>query len=218
MIQKPHAVLFDWDNTLVDTWPTIGKAVNAAHRAMGMREWSDKEIRLNVARSLRDVFPIIYGDRWEEAKDVYYQTFSEVHIDMLKPLPKAEQVLKKYADTIPFIGVVSNKTGKYLRAEASHLGWGKYFKSLIGATDAPKDKPATDCVSVALQNSSMNISDKDNMQNLWFVGDSPVDIECAKNVGCVSVLVRKGKLDDDEFPVKPDIHVQTCEELIDLIQ
>jgi phosphoglycolate phosphatase len=217
-MQKPEAVLFDWDNTLVDTWPVIGKAINAAHRAMGMKEWTDQEIRLKVARSLRDVFPVIYGDRWLEAKDVYYQAFSEIHLDMLKPLPKAEQVLQKYSTEIPFTGVVSNKTGIYLRNEAKQLGWEKYFNTLVGATDAPKDKPAPECVHVALKESGIDISDDNyDMQNIWFVGDSPVDVECAKNIGCVSVLVREGELDDDEFYVKPDVHIQKCEDLMDLI-
>jgi len=31
---RPHAILFDWDNTLVDSWGTIHEALNAVMVAM----------------------------------------------------------------------------------------------------------------------------------------------------------------------------------------
>tara|TARA_R100001086_G_scaffold137349_1_gene71705 strand:- start:1375 stop:1527 length:153 start_codon:yes stop_codon:yes gene_type:complete len=36
----PRAVVFDWDNTLVDTWPIIHDALNHTFRAWGLREWT----------------------------------------------------------------------------------------------------------------------------------------------------------------------------------
>ena len=42
---KPRAILFDWDNTLVDSWTTINEAHNFLMRAMGMPEWSIEETR-----------------------------------------------------------------------------------------------------------------------------------------------------------------------------
>jgi phosphoglycolate phosphatase len=32
----PRAILFDWDNTLVDTWPTILDALNTTFEAFHM--------------------------------------------------------------------------------------------------------------------------------------------------------------------------------------
>lgn len=119
---RPKAILFDWDNTLVDTWPCIGRATNITLEAMGHKPWSPEEVRVRVAGSLRDAFPKIYGERWEEARDIYYKAFAAVHLDMLTALPGAEEMLREAARAGIFLGVVSNKTGKYLRAEADHLG------------------------------------------------------------------------------------------------
>ena len=35
LLRLPQAALFDWDNTLVDTWPVIHEAMNTTLSAMG---------------------------------------------------------------------------------------------------------------------------------------------------------------------------------------
>ncbi|PPR65951.1 MAG: hypothetical protein CFH03_00782, partial [Alphaproteobacteria bacterium MarineAlpha3_Bin2] len=37
---KPRAILFDWDNTLVDSWPTIIDALNVTLEAYGKTPWT----------------------------------------------------------------------------------------------------------------------------------------------------------------------------------
>ncbi len=39
----PRAIMFDWDNTLVDSWGTIHEALNFLMRAMDKPEWSIEE-------------------------------------------------------------------------------------------------------------------------------------------------------------------------------
>jgi len=66
-LRRPRAILFDWDNTLVDTWVTIHEALNFLMRAMDRPEWSLAETRERVRLSLREAFPLYFGERWEEA-------------------------------------------------------------------------------------------------------------------------------------------------------
>lgn len=183
-VPRPRALLFDWDNTLVDTWPCIGRATNITLETMGLKPWTPAEIRERVAGSLRDTFPKIYGDRWEQAREVYYRAFEQVHLEMLTELPGAGDFLAAAAKAGLYLGVVSNKTGKYLRQEAAHMGWDKHFKRLIGAQDAPRDKPEIDPVLMAMDASGLTL-DKD----VWFVGDAAIDVICAQNAGCTSVLL-----------------------------
>ena len=93
-LPRPRAILFDWDNTLVDTWPCIGRVTNITLETMGLKPWTSEEIRARVAGSLRDTFPKIYGERWEEARDVFYSAFANVHLEMLTALPNAEDMLR----------------------------------------------------------------------------------------------------------------------------
>ena len=53
----PRALVFDWDNTLVDSWEVIHVANSRTFEAMGLRPWTFEETRQNVAKSLRDAFP-----------------------------------------------------------------------------------------------------------------------------------------------------------------
>jgi phosphoglycolate phosphatase len=182
--QRPRAILFDWDNTLVDSWATIHEALNTVQGAMGMPLWSLADTVARTRLSLRDSFPRLFGDRWLEAREIYLDAFARVHLDRLAPLPGRAELLAGLAATGIFLGIVSNKTGPYLRREVEHLGWGRWFGSVVGAGDAEADKPHAAPVRLALSPSGIAAG-----AGVWYVGDNDTDIECAVNSGCVAVLL-----------------------------
>ncbi len=183
-LRRPRAILFDWDNTLVDSWATIHEALNFLMRAMDKPEWSLADTRERVRLSLREAFPMYFGDRWEEARDIYLGRFREIHLERLRSLPGREAMLRALAGEGIFLGVVSNKTGELLRREVAGLGWSELFGSIVGAGDAPTDKPAREPVHLALAPSGVPAGEE-----VWFVGDTAIDMECAQNSGCVAVLL-----------------------------
>lgn len=209
---KPVAIIFDWDNTLVDTWTTIHEALQFTFEAMGHEPWTRDETQSRVRQSLREAFPGLFGDRWEEAREIFFARFENIHIKRLKPLSDAEPLLLTLADADIGLCVVSNKTGRYLRAEAAHLGWQGYFLSLIGAGDAERDKPAPEAVFAALAGTEIEPGPE-----VWFVGDTNVDMEIAHRAGCVPILLHR-KPDDPEFRDWPPTHCFTsCGELLNCI-
>jgi phosphoglycolate phosphatase len=209
----PAAALFDWDNTLVDTWPVIHDAMNATLAAMGHPLWTLEETRARVRLALREAFPALFGDRWLEARDIYYARFRAIHLDRLAAMPGAEALLAAMAARGIHLGVVSNKSGDHLRREARHLGWDRYFARLVGATDARRDKPALEPVALALDGSGVASGPK-----VWFIGDTEIDLECAHNAGCVKVLVREIPPSDGEFiSFPPDLYFPGCRELETLV-
>jgi phosphoglycolate phosphatase len=185
MTSRPSALLFDWDNTLVDSWSVIHAAMNETLEVMGHPRWSRSEAETRIRASMRDSFPGLFGDRWRDAEKAFYAAFERLHMDQLVPLPGAADLLAWAASAGFYLGVVSNKRGPYLRKEAAYLGWDKYFAALAGAGDAAKDKPAREHVQLAL--------DPGNLQpgsHVWFIGDTDIDLICGHNNGCVPVLVR----------------------------
>jgi len=206
-VNKPKAIIFDWDNTLVDSWVIIQDAINATFDDFGMAHWTLAETQTRVAKSMRDSFPDLFGDEWERAGEIFYGHFESMHLDRLVPLPGAGDALETLASADIYLGVVSNKTGHLLRAEAVQLGWDKHFGHIIGATDAPRDKPAPDPVVMALGGSGIDIG-----PDVWFVGDAAVDLECAVNAGCVPVLVRAEAPKIGEFSDSaPTLHFRTAQ-------
>ncbi len=181
-LPKPEVILFDWDNTLVDTWPMIHTALNMTMRHMEHPEWSFEKVKSNVTKSMRDSFPELFKERWEEAAEHFQHSYRATHLENLKELVGAERMLAEAAK-VAKVGLVSNKRGDSLRKELAHLGWEKYVVTAVGSGDAAHDKPACDPVWMALE-----AMDAPRDAALWFVGDTVVDIECAKNIGATAVL------------------------------
>jgi len=207
--REPKALLFDWDNTLVDSWPVIHDALVVTFEAMGHEPWTLEETKGRVRRSLRDAFPALFGARWEEARQLYLDTFTSIHLERLAAISGAETLLRSLAEDGYYLGVVSNKTGRVLRREAEHLGWSRYFRRLVGAGDAPADKPDPAPVHAALAGSEIV------PEAVWFVGDTALDLECALRSGCVPVLLGNGDSAEGEFAkVKPVLQFSDCHQLL----
>lgn len=212
-LPPPRAILFDWDNTLVDNWSVIHAALNAAQTAMGQTPWTFAETKIHVRASARDSFPRMFGARWQEAQKIFYDTFQATHLEHLREMPGAGRMLGEMAARGIYLGVVSNKQGQYLRREAAHLGWTARFGQLVGATDAPRDKPAVDPVDMALKGSGIARG-----PGVWFVGDADIDLVCARNAGCVPVLIRAEAPVEGEFlEAPPAQYVADCRALAALV-
>lgn len=182
-LSKPKAILFDWDNTLVDTWPLIHRAMNVVMKHMGHAEWSFDQVKSNVKHSMRDAFPELFGERWQEAATLYQQSYRSLHLEEIAPLAGAQEVLKRIKAAGIYCAVVSNKRGPTLRLEVEQLGWQEYFLKTVGADDAERDKPHADPAIMALDGSGLAAVD-----GIWFVGDTGVDLECAHHIGASPIL------------------------------
>jgi phosphoglycolate phosphatase len=212
-LARPRAILFDWDNTLVDSWVTIHEALNITMAMMGQPLWSIQETKERVRLSLRESFPRHFGERWEEARQIYLDRFSAIHLDRLTALPGRGELLEGLAGEGIYMGVVSNKTGALLRREADVLGWSTRFGAIVGAGDAAADKPDIAPVRLALEPSGIAPGEM-----VWFVGDTGVDIECARASGCVPVLLG-GEMPEEEFVrCAPRLVLSDCSNLFRLIR
>ena len=184
-LTRPRAVLLDWDNTLVDSFGVIHTALNETLEAMGRSPRTFEETCRHTAKSMRNAFPALFGERWEEARDIFYRKYEANHLAQIRPLPGAVELLEALSGTGAYMAVVSNKSGKNLRKEAAHLEWDRYFARLVGANDAEEDKPAPAAVHLALSGSGVEAG-----PDVWFVGDNAIDVDCAEAAGCLPILLR----------------------------
>jgi phosphoglycolate phosphatase len=202
----PAALLYDWDNTLVDGWAGITAALNAAFARFDLPPWTVADSRARVRLSFRESFPALFGADWERARDIFLTELRARHLDHVTPMPGAVQAL---AAGRPWPqGVVSNKNGAFLRAEVDHLGWTGHFGAVIGAGDAAADKPyaapillALDCLGRAADRS------------VWYLGDTALDMQTARAAGVTSVLVGDAAHDGGIDRARPDIHFPSAFDL-----
>jgi len=183
--QAPTALIFDWDNTLVDSWATIHEALAVTFTHFGHKPWSMDEVKDQVRQSLRDSFPHYFGDKWEEARDIYLGNFEAIHLERCKPLAGASELLNRMTHEwgLP-AGIVSNKTGRLLRKEVDYLGWSAHFVSVLGAGDAVSDKPNPAPVEIIRKELT-----SPEAHNIWFVGDTDIDMACAHHSDCRAILI-----------------------------
>jgi phosphoglycolate phosphatase len=214
-LPRPKAILFDWDNTLADTWPIIHKSLHHTFTEMGKEPWTFEETKEKVHRSMRDAFPGIFGDRWEKASDLYQSFFRANHLNDLAVLEGALDVLEHlHKDEGIYVALVSNKTGENLRKEVTHLGWDKYFQKVVGAKDAAADKPAPEPIHMALEGSGIKPD-----EHVWLIGDSVTDLECAHNAGITPIFYGDANPKEPRFShCPPKKHLKNHRELLEFLK
>ncbi len=185
-IIAPKAFIFDWDNTLVDSWDMIYDIINHTLKTFRGETWPMEKIKESTHLSAKDNFPKIFGDKAEEALAELRRYAEENHtryLDSLKIMPGALNLLKYLkAEKIP-CAIVSNKHAKRLRLEVEHMGWNDYFTAVYGSTDFPHDKPNPYPAERAIE------ANKVAAIHTWFVGDTPADWDCARNSACHPIAV-----------------------------
>jgi phosphoglycolate phosphatase len=204
--ERPSVLLYDWDNTLVDGWAGITAALNAAFTAFGHALWTVEDTRNRVRAALRESFPIMFGDEWERARDIFYETLTHQHLSHVKPMDGVFDLLE--AGIAWPQGVVSNKAGKFLRREVVHLGWSRFFGPVIGAGDATADKPDPAPIHLALSQLGRTAD-----CSVWYMGDTALDMQAARAAGVTAVLVGNADHDGGVERAAPHIHFPTAHDL-----
>jgi len=209
--QRPAVLLFDWDNTLVDGWAGIAAALNAAFTAFGKPLWSVEDTKNRVRVSLKESFPAMFGDQWEHARDIFYERFRGDHLAHVSPMPGAAEALEAGAAWPR--GVVSNKAGRYLRSEVAHLGWASHFGAVVGAGDAAEDKPDPAPILMALEQMGFPAGPE-----VWYLGDTALDMVAARAAGVTAVLVGDAAHDGGVDRATPDLHLHSAHDLAALLK
>lgn len=188
---KPSAIIFDFDDTLVNAKDIINKSLASTFAKYDISDNVLKEKNIDINRSLRDYFHHIFADKLQEARDTYYSHYIEYAKDLQK-LKHAEEVLKLLKSNGVYTAVVSNKNGQRLRYEIEeHFAWKDYFHKIVGAGDVHEDKPSAVPAKFALAD-----ADIQDYSNVWLIGDSLVDLRTAENLGCKGILFGEALITD----------------------
>lgn len=207
----PETIVFDWDLTLVDNIKSLHDAICDVFKAYNVKPWTLEEYKTKGLRSLRDYFPEIFGDSWQEARDLFYSIFEKNHLEALEPIDGAHELLDTLSKLPINLYILSNKTGSILRREVKSLNWEKYFGKIVGANDTSYDKPSEHVLRHVLENSPIKSG-----PNIWFIGDSQVDMECASHFNCSRVLMSQYRF--DKTGITFDFEVEKLSDMIEYFQ
>ncbi|MBI1327214.1 MAG: HAD-IA family hydrolase [Alphaproteobacteria bacterium] len=183
-MEKPDLIMFDWDGTLVDTFPVIFAANNKVFESYGMPTFDEETARKSIRLSARDRYPQLFGDQWEQAVERYIAFIEERHIEEMVVFEGAEDLLKFLKQKDIKAGVITNKRQKIFEKELMHLGWQDYFVTTYGSAQGSHDKPHPQAWKNALEGL--------DHKNIWYVGDTGMDVKFGKENGALGVYMTHG--------------------------
>ncbi len=181
--QLPKAIFFDWDGTLADSFSFIQSAHNYTLDVLGSESRSSDWFRMYFGQSRDFIYRDIYAERAAEAQKCFEAFVVAHHTDLLEPLSGAGDLLQTAQELGVSLGVVSNKRSDFIAAEMKAFGWEMYFSSLVGASEASEDKPSAAPLLLGMDRMGGVLS----VDDIWYVGDTVVDMQCANNAKCIGV-------------------------------
>jgi len=191
-LKKP-IILFDLDGTLIDSTEAIVLSFYDTFEKFSLEKPKREDIVKNIGHTLEDMF-ISLGvskDLVDECVLEYKRNYRKRSLSMTHLLPNAKDAIE-FAYSFARLGIVTTKTGRYSKEILEHMGIMKYFEVLIGREDVEHPKPHEEPIQKALYQM------KSSTLDVWMIGDTKLDLLCAKraNVNAVGVLSGYGKYEE----------------------
>lgn len=177
--------VFDWDGTLADTYPAIVGGYRHVFETLDLPVPSREEIEEKTAKAQnKNVLSCFFDEtQIKRAKDLYYQYINAHHLDTLKAVQGAKEVLDFCVNNKIEPRLMTNKKRPYLEAELKHLGFETYFAKIVCAGEYEYDKPHR-VACEALFDFALFKADE-----VVVIGDGAADVEVAKVYGAKSIIL-----------------------------
>lgn len=195
--QRPDAILFDLDGTLVDTVPARISAWTAVFAEFGIpssRERVEPMIGIDGRRLAREGAAAAgrqIDDETAEAIDRRSgELFDEINTDP-RPLPGARDVLRRLTERGVTWGIATSSRREQVGSSIAALGLGA-DPTLVDGSHVDHAKPAPDLLLLGARELGVDPS------ACWYVGDSTWDMRAAVAAGMRAVGVLAGAAVDAE--------------------
>jgi pyrophosphatase PpaX len=179
-----RGLIFDFDGTLVDSYPLIEEAFAHVMRTHCLDEGARQLFRQNRGLPLPDQMKIVAPHMWEDLVATYRSVDSRLgHARVFRGIPT---LVRKLHQAHSPLGVVSCKRRALIEAELEACGLRGFFDVVIGFEDVTPPKPAPDPLLAAISHLGLSRS------NAVYVGDSMVDLETGRAARVRTVLAAWG--------------------------
>ena len=182
-----RAILFDLDGTLIDQFQAIYKAFSQVISQMGFPKPSFETVKKSVGGASEGTMAKLIGkENAEEAVRLLRPLFEKEMLNGLFALPGAAETLQFCENNNIKTAVLTNKHGPHARAACAYLGLMPPLKFAMGANDTKWKKPEIELTTLALSKIGSSV------EETIYIGDSPYDLNTARNVGMRCSLVSTG--------------------------
>lgn len=189
-----RSIIFDVDGTLIDSKRDIADAQLWVLQQLGVDGFTHEDIYPHIGRPLSDTFkellPPELHVRISEAKRMYIAHYRPRALDTTTLFPGVEETLAALHARKVGMAVATTKSSMTANRVLEHFGIRHYFAQVQGTDDTPA-KPDSYVINRILKQQSWL------PQETVMVGDSEVDILCARNAGIQAWAVTYGSMGRD---------------------
>ena len=156
-------------------------------------EESDSKNRIKALIQINKVFKKYIPNIWR--RNYFFVKFRRMYqkyeqFETLKP--NLVEVLEKLKRNRFELGIISNTSRKRLSFFKQQLNLDKYFTIFISRDESPYRKPSPYPIITALITLKKTLNYSIDKGNVYYIGDLPADIECAKNADINSIALLSG--------------------------
>lgn len=190
---KYKAMFCDLDGTILDTLDDLVTAVNTALKDNGFPIRSKRQVRSYLGYGsdylIKEALPKDVSEEQFEKVYKQYKAYYKINnaIDTV-PYPGVIELLNKVKQSGMKLAVVTNKPQEIADILANRYFPG-LFEFVLGQSDKYKIKPDPEIVMLALSKLDLKVED------VFFIGDSLVDMQTAINAKMDYALVSYGFVD-----------------------
>ncbi len=210
-MKRIRAVILDVDGTLVDSNDAQAHAWVDAMATQG-HQVSFEKIRPLIGMGGDKVLPEVLGiDKdSEEGKKISAERKELIktrYLSTIKPFPKAKELLEHMHNSGLTLVVATSAEPDEVEQTLKIVG--PHVQDLMAkettSKDAQQSKPDPDVMEVALEKSGYTADE------VVMLGDTPYDLESAKNAGVKSIAFRSGGWEDKDLAQAIAIYTNTAD-------
>jgi phosphoglycolate phosphatase len=196
----PENVIFDWDNTLVDSNYHLKWVMDETLQTLKNQGYlATKSTPCYWQMPLSKLFAKHPAYVAKKAAKVYISLYQELPYLRIRLFEGAHDILNFLLKNKVNLYIISNKKGCFVRREALNLNVHQYFKGICGAGDTNYQKPSKEIVEKTLEKPFCR-------EKTLFVGDSVLDLQCATNAQIRCILISNEIKEKDKcLIILPDL-------------
>lgn len=208
-------VVFDLDGTLVKSDENIFQAMKLALGKVGVSDEMNRDkFTKSIGHHFKDMFSAmdLEVERYDDFVEYYKSSYFDF-IDRSTLYHGTEKMLEELSEMKIKVALLTTKLQEQADQIIDHFGLRKYFNEVTGRRPGIAHKPDPEPLL-----NICNLLEIDPFNTLM-VGDTELDIRCAKNAGTASCAVSFGFRDINRIKEeKPDFIINELSEIIPIVK
>ena len=211
--RETRLVAFDWDQTLWNSWDIHVLAAQKAAVQLDLEVPTEEHIAANFSVPFVKHMGILFPEKKQDATRLYMDYYHSQVGEYPYLFPGVPELLETLKEAGYMLALLSDKRQKYGKLELASTEIGQLFDYVLFLDRRRAYKPNPAGLQQLMEVLSVDADE------VMYVGDSHVDIQCAQRSGAVSTAALWGCVNVEAvLQQEPTYVCHTVPEVLDTVQ